>query len=116
MKLLNAKELYDTFEYPESFQKVVELNLIDYDLWYLMSNEQVLTRIEGLKNRYPNRKLIPFARRDDSDDIACFEIGKADKVEIIHDFTGVGYEQRKEFETFWDWFKSAIDEMVEYNE
>lgn len=49
MDLLDTTELYDGFEYPESFEKIVDLNLIDMDLWYLMSNEQVLIRIEGLK-------------------------------------------------------------------
>ena len=40
------------------------LNLVDLDLWYLMTKEQVEIRIIGLKNRYPERQLVPFARRD----------------------------------------------------
>lgn len=115
MNLLVTTELYDGFEYPLAFEKIVDLNLIDLDLWYLMSNEQVLTRIEGLKKRYPTRKLIPFARRDDNDDIACFEVEKEDKVQIIHNFASVGYEQRHEYNNFWDWFKEAMEEMIEYN-
>ena len=53
---------------------------MDLDLWYLMTKEQVEIRIKGLKDRYPQRKLIPFARRDDGDDIACFEVGKENRV------------------------------------
>lgn len=115
MDLLITTELYDGFKYPEAFEKIVDLNLIDLDLWYLMSNEQVLTRIEGLKKRYPTRKLIPFARRDDNDDIACFEVDKEDKVQIIHDFASEGFEQRFEYNNLWDWFKEAIEEMIEHN-
>jgi len=103
------------FEYPQSFMKAIELNLVDFDLWYMMDEGQVLRRIEGLKQRYPNRKLIPFARRDDNDDIACFEIGKGEKVQIVHDFASEGYEQRKEFEDFWQWLEEAVHEMIEYN-
>jgi len=33
-----------------------------------------------------NRRLVPFARRDDSDDIVCFEVGQDERVFIIHDF------------------------------
>lgn len=116
MTLFNIKKHYEKYDYPDSFAKVLELNLLDYDFWYLMSNEQVETRIVGLKQRYSNRKLIPFARRDDSDDIACFEDGQGEKVFIIHDFSSEGFEQRRIYENFWDWFKDAIQEMIENNE
>ena len=65
---------------------------------------------------YPQRKLIPFARRDDGDDIACFEVGKENRVQIIHDFASAGYEQRKEYECFWDWFRDAVEEMINKDE
>ncbi|EPY2281134.1 hypothetical protein ACXAT1_002048 [Clostridium sporogenes] len=54
--------------------------MLDFDLWYIMDEERVLNRLKGVTERYPNRKLIPFARRDDNDDIACFEVGKGEKV------------------------------------
>lgn len=113
MELFNIKEIYRDFQYPSSFVKAVELNLLDFEFWYFMTNEQVSTRINGLMKRYPNRKLVPFARRDDSDDIACFEVGKEPKVQIIHDFASEGYEQRGEYEGFWDWMKMAVDELIE---
>ena len=112
MKLYNIKTVYKDYEYPVELVKLVELNLINYEMWYLMSAEQVENRIKGLKSRYPNRKLIPFARRDDGDDIACFEVGKGSSVQIIHDFAGEGFEQKKEYECFWEWFRDAIDEMI----
>lgn len=66
-----------------------------------------------MSERYPNRKLIPFAKRTDNDDVACFEIENPGKVEIIHDFAEPGWEQRVEYPDFWNWFKSAIDEFIE---
>lgn len=112
MELFNIKEIYRDFQYPASFVKAVELNLLDFEFWYFMTNEQVATRINGLMKRYPNRKLVPFARRDDSDDIACFEVGKVPKVEIIHDFASEGYEQRGEYDCFWDWMRAAVEELI----
>ena len=44
-----------------------------------------------------------------------FEVGKGEKVQIIHDFASEGYEQRNEYNDFWDWLKDAIDEMIEFN-
>lgn len=112
MELYNIGIIYSDYVYPAEFIKIVELNLVDFEMWYLMSNEQVDIRVKGLKVRYPSRNLIPFARRDDCDDIACFEIGKGNRVQIIHDFAGEGFEQRKEYKCFWDWFRDAIDEMI----
>ena len=116
MELYNVQEVYNEYKYPDEFLKIVELNLVDFDIWYLMSKEQVEVRIKGLKKRYAERSLIPFARRDDGDDIACFEVGKGNKVQIIHDFASDGYEQRKEYNCFWCWLKDAIEEMINQDE
>lgn len=113
MEIFNVNSIYKEFQYPTSYVKAIDLNLVDFEFWYLMSKEQVDTRISGLMKRYPNRKLVPFARRDDCDDIACFEVGKDSKVQIIHDFASEGYEQCAEYEDFWDWMKTAIDELIE---
>ena len=99
------------FSYPKSFLKILELNLVDLDLWYVMNKEQLIYRYEGLKERYPQRVLIPFARRDDNDNIACFELNKYE-VQIIHDFASPGYEQVTQYADFWDWFRNAIEEMI----
>ena len=112
MELYNIDAIYSEYVYPVEYIKILELNLVDFDMWYLMSNEQVDIRIKGLKARYPSRNLIPFARRDDNDDIACFEVGKGNCVQIIHDFAGEGFEQRREYDCFWDWLRDAIDEMI----
>lgn len=116
MEIFNVREIYKGYSYPKEFLKIVDLNLVDLDLWYLMTKEQVEIRIIGLKNRYPERQLVPFARRDDGDDIACFEIGKGNKVQIVHDFASAGYEQRKKYDCFWDWFKDAVEEMIKEDE
>ncbi|WP_461612169.1 hypothetical protein [Clostridium sp. Marseille-QA1073] len=115
IEILEDRLGFDDFKYPDSFVKVVELKLLDFDLWYIMDEEKILNRFKGLKERYPNRKLIPFARRDDNDDIACFEVDKGERVQIIHDFASVGCEQRKEYNDFWTWLEEAIREMIEYN-
>ena len=112
---LEKKLGIDGFQFPNSFIEAVELNLLDFDVWYIMDEDRVLNRLKGLKERYPNRELIPFARRDDNDDIACFEVGKGEKVQIIHDFASEGYEQRKEYNDFWAWLEDAISEMIEFN-
>jgi hypothetical protein len=77
------------FEYPESYVKLIELGLVDFDIWFLMEKEQALSIYNGMQKRYPKRKLIPFTKRADNNDTACFEIGKGNKIQVIHDFTTV---------------------------
>lgn len=103
------------YKYPESYERLVELDLVNFDIWFLMESEQATNIYSGMKKRYPNRKLIPFAKRVDNDDTACFEIGKGSKVQLIHDFASEGFEQRKEFDDFWDWVECAMKEMIDYN-
>ena len=116
MKLYDVQKKYNNFKYPKEFLKIIRLNIVDLDFWYLMDERQVEFRINELKERYPKRNLIPFARRDDNDDIACFEVNKGDRVQIIHDYSSEGYEQRKEYNNFWNWFRDAIEEMIEEGE
>ena len=115
ISLLNESERPSWLEYPEPFLRIVDQQLVDFTPWYVMDREQVVDRYEGLKNRYPQRELFPFARRDDSDDVACWESPKADKVVIIHDFASAGYEQRETYPSLWDWLKRAIDDMRVYD-
>lgn len=103
------------YKYPEGYKKLVELGLVDFDIWYLIESEQATRRYYDLKKRFPKRQLIPFARRDDSDDIACFEIGQENKVHIIHDFTTEGFEQREVYQDIWEWLVFVINKMREYN-
>jgi len=100
------------FEFPQSYLKIVELGMVELEHWFLLSDDLVEARYHDLKIRYQSRNLVPFAGRYDSDDIACFEIGYGERVFIVHDFADEGWEHRQEFETFWNWFISAIKELI----
>lgn len=41
IEILENKLGIDGFQYPDSFSKVIELNLLDFDLWYIMDEESV---------------------------------------------------------------------------
>ena len=58
--------------------------------------------------------LIAFARRHDNDDIACFMPSDGTvKVVLIHGWTPTGYDVVATYDRFWDWIKSAIDDIAE---
>ncbi len=73
-----------------------------------MNDDETVRRFRGLQKRCPGRRLCPFARRDDNDDVACFEDDNS-LVHIIHDFADIGWEQKEVFPTFDSWIEYIGD-------
>lgn len=114
IQLLDEQQRPNNFVYPQAIAKLLELNLTNFDVWYFMDLESVKIRLAGLQKRYPDRQLVPFARRGDCDDIACFEVDKGDRVFVIHDYASKGYEQREIYENVWEWLKEVVNIMIEF--
>jgi hypothetical protein len=113
-ELPQATELPPWFSYPRSFLRMVENGVIRFEPWWILDRDAALQELDGLKGRYPNRDLVPFARSQQCDDVACWELGDLSRVVVIHDYASSGWEQRAVFETFWDWLRSAIEDFVEF--
>ena len=77
VQLLTVGELSDGIDYPAQFIRVVELGLTDLEPWRVIEGEELAALLEGLAERYPTRTLVPFARRIDNDDVACWDIDRA---------------------------------------
>lgn len=103
------------FEYPPEYLRVVDLKMDNLEPWFFLDGEQLETRNRGLKERFPAADMVPFARRGDNDDVACWEkTGGNLKVYVVHDFSKVGWEKRKEYADFWAWYRHAIEDMIEH--
>lgn len=113
MELFDASAKFPGFEYPAGLEKVADLGLTDLDAWFILDAAFAAGYCESMGKRYPDRALIPFAKRCDCDDVACFEIGKPGVVQVIHDFAEPGWEQREEFSDFWNWFSDAVSLLIE---
>ncbi len=113
-ELLKQNELPSWFSYPADFLRTIELGLVDLEPWRILEGDELVNRQLGLKDRYPERELMVFARRDDCDDVACWEMG-VEGVVIVHDYASAGWESSEGFKTYWDWFRSAIEDMIEHD-
>jgi hypothetical protein len=89
-------------------------NITNFKPWEIISGERSNVKQQGLYERFPKANLYPFAVRTDCDDVACFDLNSIERVVVIHDYSSVGWEKREIFDTFWDWFRSAIDDMIEF--
>ena len=115
-ELPQPEELPSWFHYPDEFLRAARQCLVDLTPWHLMEREAVLTRIKGLRDRYPERELVPFARRQDNDDVACWERDREPVVVVVHDFSSPGSETRAEYADFWAWFRVAVEDMASFDD
>lgn len=100
-------------KYPDDYLELVINGKDEFLPWYLTDDEDTKWRLKGFKKRYPRRELFPFARKDYSDDVACWEKGQGNKVFIIHDFASPGWEQREIFNSFDEWYEWALQQSEE---
>ena len=112
--LLDQDELPDWFAYPEEFLQMINSAEIDLGPWQLLLGKWLRVRHEGLTKRFPARGLVPFARRLDNDDVACWDRDKPGKVCVVHDFSAPGWEERTEHSSFQEWYQSAKRDAADY--
>jgi hypothetical protein len=99
---------------PEPFLRMLNAGLFQFQPWKILDGPFSETRMVGLKERFPERDLFPFALRTDRDDVACWEKSSLERVVVIHDFADPGWEQVAVFATFWDWFRSAMEDFIDF--
>ncbi len=107
-------------ELPRGYRIVIELNLVNLKPWRFLADVDSPVGESGINRRYPSRRVIPFAQRIDCDDVACFIVRDpeqaAGQVIVIHDYASPGYEVVARMQKFWDWFRYAVNEMIEWHE
>ncbi|AKU15664.1 hypothetical protein [Luteipulveratus mongoliensis] len=117
MKPLSTERLPKDFWYPTGYIRVLESGLVDLEPWKILDAEQVEFHREGLALRYPARRLLPFANRQDMDDIACWDLERGNQpVVIIHDYASPGWESRGEFADFYSWLREAVEDFIIFDQ
>lgn len=107
----------DGFTLPPALGRARGLGLALLGPWALLDGPDHRRAAAGLAARYPARRLVPFARRLDADDVACFERGgpqgpDGPRVLVIHDFASPGWELDATHAGFWDWLRAAVDDLI----
>ncbi len=105
---MDPTKLYPEFSWPEDFKRLLARNPERIGYWYMLTERQFNTWIEGIRERYPHRKLIPFAVKCYNDDVACYEIGKGETIQVVHDFGAPGREQRESYANLQEWMQEAV--------
>jgi hypothetical protein len=112
--LLTDPERPRWFVSPHPYARLIDQHLTDLTPWYFLEKPRMLKYADELKRRYGVSRL-PFARRQDNDDVACFEEGRGPAVVLIHDGAASGSEVRSQFSDVWGWFRYAVEQMIEWD-
>ncbi|OCF96948.1 hypothetical protein [Gilliamella sp. wkB308] len=118
--LYSKEELPEGFKYPLSFLKIFsKQEVIDLEPWWFLYEFENFAKqwLFELKKQYPTRKLIPFAKASNTDDIVCFD--GSDKsgnptVYFVHAFASSGWENRGSVCDFDEWLKQAKEESAQF--
>lgn len=113
--LLTIGDLPPGFHYPSEFVRVVELGLTNLEPWWILQGEVLRVRQTELIERYPSRKLVVFAARQDRDDVACWDL-ETHQIAIIHDYASPGFEQVENLDDFSSWLRRAVHDLIEFGE
>ncbi|MEC3917909.1 hypothetical protein [Nocardia sp. CDC160] len=114
IELLSETDLPAGFTYPHEFARIVDLGLLDLEPWNILHGKVLELRYHGMRERYPDRQLVPFAARIDNDDVACWEHGSSEIV-TVHDFAQPGWENRDTYPSFYDWLRKAVDDLIDFD-
>jgi hypothetical protein len=107
------------FRFPTSYLALIKVGLPNIEPWGWLGeykNSSVFWA-DTLRNQFPERRLVPFAKDGGSDDVACFD--RTDdsgdpKVLLIHGFCSPGWEFRGEWENFEMWLKEIEQISAEF--
>ena len=110
------------FRFPEHYLLLITAAAVLPDLnpWWFLAESRELADFwyRTLKVQYPDRSLVPIAKRDDwSDTLACFDGGDQSgdpKLHHIHAYTEPGWEQRGTWASFGEWLRQAEFDSAEY--
>ena len=118
--LFKTAQLPDDFEYPQSFMKFIKDEpLPDLSPWFFLHKREGISEawFRTIQQQYPSRKLIPFARINNTDDVVCFDASLPSDdplVHYVHTYASPGWEDRGHVVNFDAWLKAAIADAVQF--
>jgi hypothetical protein len=87
--------------------------------WYFLPEEERYYATEKWPSGPNQAPLLVFARRQDCDDLACFEAGGSGASEaVLIEGWSAGrdsYDIVESYPTFWEWMKSVVGDIADWS-
>ncbi|GAA6143719.1 hypothetical protein [Hydrogenophaga sp. 5NK40-0174] len=113
-------QLPDGFVYPKSFMEFIKLEpLPDLKPWWFLHKYAGTSEawLKTVREQYPNRRLVPFAKMEHTDDVVCFDASGPSSdpiVHYVHTYASPGWEDRGHVINFDAWLKAAIADAQQF--
>ncbi|MDZ7938040.1 MAG: hypothetical protein U5M53_07050 [Rhodoferax sp.] len=113
-------QLPDGFVYPHSFMEFIKREpLPDLKPWWFLHKYAGTSEawLKTVREQYPNRQLVPFAKIEHTDDVACFDASGPSSdpiVHYVHTYASPGWEDCGHVINFEAWLKAAISDAQQF--
>lgn len=109
-QLLPAGELPEGFVYPPQFVLFAGWGRLDIAPWWVLADEGLSGFQAIVLARFPQRRLVAFARRTDSSNFAAFDVENKGAVVVLDvDGDGVNLAAYAELE---DWVTAVVQDAA----
>jgi len=110
-------------DFPSSYSWIVDRHLVGFapftqlQPWFFIEKKSQFYLMDRFQN-YSELNGIAFARRQDNDLLACYQITTAQplkKIVVVNGWTASGFDVVCEHASIWDWLKSSIDDVANWS-
>lgn len=113
--LLTVDDLPNDFEYPASFRIIIEQGLTNLSPWEILTDNRLSSLHSRLQTRLGKQNFVPFAINKSNDDIACWSKMHNYQIVVLDENELFNGDPIKVHNDFWDWFRDAVEEMIDFN-
>jgi hypothetical protein len=104
---------------PSLYDHMMECGIVDLHPWFLLHGEDQIWRAQHIEKVLPGWGIIPFARRTDNDDVACWTGSKVvviDDWDVWPDENGAPKRHvASEYASMEEWFLAAAQDFIEFD-
>ena len=119
---MNAELPEFDFKVPDGYRWLSERGLVSFEPngplqpWHYFPRQDTFEPTKRWPRAGSRTRLVAFAKRQDSDDMACFEVSgdRVTQIVMIHGWTSEGFEVTGTFPDFWAWVRGVIDDVSEW--
>ena len=109
----------DNQSLPALYAHMIECGIIDLHPWFLLQGEAQTRRAQHIGKVLFGWEIIPFARRTDDDDVACWTGSKVvviDDWDVWPDENGMPIRRvGREYSSMEEWFLAAARDFIEFD-
>ncbi|WP_455834099.1 hypothetical protein [Pseudarthrobacter siccitolerans] len=98
---------------------MIECGVTNLEPWALLHGSEQLQRMQHVGEVFPGWGVVPFARRTDNDEVACWtgeSVVVIDDFDVVRDAGGDAVRRpTSEYSSIDEWLLMAVEEFIEFD-